>query len=141
MRHSLIIIAILAIFCWQTPSAFGLDSSPITIVAKDKDVETTKKVLLEVMHAKGYKIDKSSDGVLEFRRALKGILGFLSASEKLQQEDVVNCLLSSESGSTLISCRTFLESVNRKGIEKRTEKTQAIGYRKKLKKELDGVNK
>jgi len=40
----------------------------------------------------------------------------------------------------LISCRTYLESVNRKGIEKRTEKTQAVGYRKKLEAELSAVN-
>lgn len=92
------------------------------------------------MQGHGYKIDASTGEVLELRRKIKGVLGVLSAGQKLQQEDVVNCLLTKEDKDTLISCRAYVESVNRKGIEKRLEKTQAIGYRKKLTKELSGVN-
>jgi len=92
------------------------------------------------MQSAGYKIDKSNGQVLEFRRGIKGVLAVLSAGERLQQEDVVNCVLSDQGVDTLISCRTYLESVNRKGIEKRTEKTQAVGYRKKLEAELSAVN-
>lgn len=135
-----VIFSIVVCSGFQQANALGLNDSPITVTAKNKDVVQTKQALLPVMQTKGYKIEKSDD-VLEFRRALKGLLGILSAGERLQQEDVVNCYLTSDGDDTLISCRTFLESVNRKGHEKRTEKTQALGYRKKLKAELNLVNR
>lgn len=138
---SAVLVSCSMVVCFgiQEANAFRLDDSPITVTAKKKNVEQTKKALLPAMQSKGYKIEKSDD-VLEFRRALKGLLGILSAGERLQQEDVVNCFLSSKGDDTVISCRTFIESVNRKGIERRTEKTQALGYRKKLVAELNQVN-
>lgn len=124
----------------QSDNFLGLDESAITVLAKSKNTAEVSTKLTKVMQSAGYKIDKSNGQVLEFRRGIKGVLAVLSAGERLQQEDVVNCVLSDQGVDTLISCRTYLESVNRKGIEKRTEKTQAVGYRKKLEAELSAVN-
>ena len=124
----------------QTDNLLGLDDSAITVLAINKNVDETNKALSKVMQASGYKIDKADASVLEFRRDIKGVLAVLSTSERLQQEDVVNCLLTDQEGGTLISYRTYLESVNRKEHERRTEKTQAIGYRAKLEKELGAIN-
>ncbi len=124
----------------QTDNLLGLDDSAITVLAINKNVNETKVGLTKVMQASGYKIDKTGASALEFSRGIKGVLAVLSTSERLQQEDVVNCLLNDQEGGTLISCRTYLESVNRKGHERRTEKTQAIGYRVKLEKELGAIN-
>jgi len=125
----------------QSDNFLGLDESAITVLAKSKNTAEVSTKLTKVMQSAGYKIDKSNGQVLEFRRGIKGVLAVLSAGERLQQEDVVNCVLSDHGVDTLISCRTYLESVNRKGIEKRTEKTQALGYRKKLVAELSAVNR
>ena len=125
----------------QSDNFLGLDESAITVLAKSKNTAEVSTKLTKVMQSAGYKIDKSNGQVLEFRRGIKGVLAVLSAGERLQQEDVVNCVLSDQGVDTLISCRTYLESVNRKGIEKRTEKTQALGYRKKLVAELSAVNR
>jgi hypothetical protein len=124
----------------QTDNLLGLDDSAITVLAINKNVDETNRSLTKVMQASGYKIDKTDASALEFRRGIKGVLDVLSTSERLQQDDVVNCLLTDQEGGTLISCRTYLESVNRKGHERRTEKTQAIGYRVKLEKELGAIN-
>ena len=124
----------------QTDNLLGLDDSPITVLAINKNVDETNRGLTKVMQASGYKIDKTEASVMEFRRSIKGVLAVLSTSERLQQEDVVNCVLTDQEGGTLISCRTYLESVNRKGHERRTEKTQAVGYRAKLEKELGAIN-
>jgi len=125
----------------QSDNLLGLDESAITVLATSKNMAEVSTKLTQVMQSAGYKIDKSDSQVLEFRRGIKGVLAVLSAGERLQQEDVVNCVLSDHGVDTLISCRTYLESVNRKGIEKRTEKTQALGYRKKLVAELSAVNR
>lgn len=135
-----ILIVFLLSAC-QSDNLLGLDESPITVVAESKNTAEVSTKLTQVMQSVGYKIDKSNGQVLEFRRGIKGVLAVLSASERLQQEDVVNCVLSDQGVDTLISCRTYLESVNRKGIEKRAEKTQAVGYRKKLEAELSAVNR
>jgi len=118
----------------QSDNLLGLDESAITVLATSKNMAEVSTKLTQVMQSAGYKIDKSDSQVLEF-------IAVLSAGERLQQEDVVNCVLSDHGVDTLISCRTYLESVNRKGIEKRTEKTQALGYRKKLVAELSAVNR
>ena len=125
----------------QSNNLLGLDDSSITVLATSKNTAEVRTKLTQVMQSAGYKIDKSNGQVLEFRRGIKGVLAVLSAGERLQQEDVVNCVLSDQGVDTLISCRTHLESVNRKGIENRTEKTQAVGYRKKLVAELSAVNR
>ena len=123
----------------QSGNLLGLDESAITVLATSKNTAEVRTKLTQVMQSAGYKIDKSNGQVLEFRRGIKGVLAVLSAGERLQQEDIVNCILSDQGVDTLISCRTHLESVNRKGIENRTEKTQAVGYRKKLVAELSAV--
>ena len=125
----------------QSGNLLGLDESAITVLATSKNTAEVRTKLTQVMQSAGYKIDKSNGQVLEFRRGIKGVLAVLSAGERLQQEDIVNCILSDQGVDTLISCRTHLESVNRKGIENRTEKTQAVGYRKKLVAELSAVNR
>ena len=123
----------------QSGNLLGLDESAIAVLATSKNTAEVRTKLTQVMQSAGYKIDKSNGQVLEFRRGIKGVLAVLSAGERLQQEDIVNCILSDQGVDTLISCRTHLESVNRKGIENRTEKTQAVGYRKKLVAELSAV--
>ena len=139
-RFSLVLSMSLLSAC-QSNNLLGLDDSSITVLATSKNTAEVRTKLTQVMQSAGYKIDKSNGQVLEFRRGIKGVLAVLSAGERLQQEDVVNCVLSDQGVDTLISCRTHLESVNRKGIEKRTEKTQALGYRKKLVAELSAVNR
>ncbi len=140
IKASLMTLLMTLIWGCQTDNLLGLDDSPIVVLATDKNMSQTNKCLIQVMQVAGYKIEKTDASVLEFRRGIKGVLSVLSSAERLQQEDVVNCLLTEQGEDTRISCRTYLESVNRKGDERRTEKTQAIGYRAKLETEIGAIN-